>query len=87
MRGGYVGTIEDRLRAVGEDLKVTFHFFALDVPEHLKRQLRGLKQRLSNQIAIAFSGTPAGLERDVDEFVRSQPSAETSTPIPGSSTS
>jgi hypothetical protein len=82
----YLGTIEDRLREVGGDLKVNFHFFALDVPERLKRQLRGLKQRLSNQIGIAFSGSPQGLERDVDEFVRSQPSAGTGTPIPGPST-
>jgi hypothetical protein len=83
----YVGAIEDRLREVGEDLQVTFNFFALDVPERLKRQLRGLKQRLPNQVAIDFSETPADLERDVDDFEQSRPPATTpsgkGTPIPG----
>jgi hypothetical protein len=87
--GDYVGTIEDRLREVGEDLRVKFNFFALDVPERLKRQLRGLKQRLPNQVAIDFPKTPADLERDVDDFVQSQPPATsgTGTPIPGPTTS
>jgi VWA domain-containing protein len=83
--GDYVGTIEDRLREVGEDLSVTFNFFALDVPERLKRQLRGLKQRLPNQVAIDFSETPADLEGDLDDFEQSRLPIppETSSPIPG----
>jgi hypothetical protein len=85
--GDYVGTIEDRLREVGEDLKVKFHFFALDLPERLKRQLRGLEQRLPNQVAIAFSKTPEELEDDLDDFEQSRPPATTpsgaGTPVPG----
>jgi hypothetical protein len=65
--GDYVGRIEERLGEVGEDFTVEFRFFALKVSSRVKRDLRGLKRELPDQVEIAFSDTPSDLNQDVLE--------------------
>jgi hypothetical protein len=71
----YLRDIGDRLEELGGDIAIKFHFFTLDVPDALKRQLRELKRRLPDQVEIEFAETPADLGEDIDNLEDSLPPA------------
>jgi hypothetical protein len=86
---GYVGEIERRLKEMGEDLDVNFHFFGLDVPAREERRLRGLGRDFPS-VTTRFSDNPKGLARDLDDAGKDIGDGvvvtETPTPTPTEST-
>lgn len=70
---GYVEAIEERLAEVGAELNLKLHFFTLQVPEGLQRQLRALQRRLPEQVEVQFADTPAELDEDLDDFTATLP--------------
>jgi hypothetical protein len=64
----YIEAIGERLAEVGSELNLKLHFFTLEVPKRLERDLRALQRRLPEQVEVQFAETPAQLADDLAEF-------------------
>jgi von Willebrand factor type A domain len=80
--GDYIGELESRLGAIGEDIDVKLHFFGLDMPEHVTEELRDLAQERPDQIEIEDFEDPSDLPSDLptEGGPRTPPQTPTLTP-------
>jgi hypothetical protein len=80
--GDYIGELESRLGAIGEDINVKLHFFGLGMPERVTEELKDLAQERPDQIEIEDFEDPSDLpsELPTEEGPRTPPGTPTLTP-------